>query len=204
MPVLRQGDVVEGGEGLGWEVVKRIGEGQFSEVYQVQDMRTQEQVRQDGVRRAAAALSGGEAQCPAAAARSAPLLLSHWLLAATRTVAAPHPSAHPPAAPPPLPPQRALKIEKRAEVRTVRQEWKVLKRLQATCRQTVRVFEGGEHPWPGGCCLRMPPAAAAAAAACRCCFATAATTPLLSLASVLGAATQAGATTWSWNCWAQT
>lgn len=44
MPVLRQGDVVEGGEGLGWEVVRRIGEGQFSEVYQVQDMRTQEQV----------------------------------------------------------------------------------------------------------------------------------------------------------------
>jgi len=45
--------------------------------------------------------------------------------------------------------QRALKIEKRTDVRTVRAEFKTLRRLQAGCRQAVRVFEGGEHPRPG-------------------------------------------------------
>lgn len=36
-------------------------------------------------------------------------------------------------------------------MRTVKQEYKVLKRLQdsGACRQTVRVYEGGEHPWSG-------------------------------------------------------
>ncbi len=51
--------------------------------------------------------------------------------------------------------QRAVKIEKRIDVRTVRQEYKVLKRLQAGCRQAVRVHEGGEYA--GGCCHAPPP-----------------------------------------------
>lgn len=33
-------------------------------------------------------------------------------------------------------------------MRTVKQEWKVLRRL-AACKQAVRVHEGGEHPWAG-------------------------------------------------------
>lgn len=45
MPVLRQGDLVgsERGEGR-WVVERKIGEGQFSEVYQVVDVNTQQQV----------------------------------------------------------------------------------------------------------------------------------------------------------------
>ncbi|KAL4449542.1 hypothetical protein ABPG77_007186 [Micractinium sp. CCAP 211/92] len=84
MPVLRPGEVVqsERGEGL-WQVERKIGEGQFSEVYSVVEQNTQQ--------------------------------------------------------------QRAVKIEKRIDVRTVRQEYKVLKRLQAGCRQAVRVHEGGEY-----------------------------------------------------------
>ena len=42
-PVLRCGDVVEGKEGR-WEVERKIGEGQFSEVFQVFDRATQEHV----------------------------------------------------------------------------------------------------------------------------------------------------------------
>ncbi|KAL4421516.1 hypothetical protein ABPG75_010807 [Micractinium tetrahymenae] len=84
MPVLRPGEVVQSERGEGrWQVERKIGEGQFSEVYSVVELNTQE--------------------------------------------------------------QRALKIEKRTDVRTVRQEYKVLKRLQAGCRQAVRVHEGGEY-----------------------------------------------------------
>ncbi len=42
-PVLRCGDVVEGKEGR-WEVERKIGEGQFSEVYHVVDRARQEHV----------------------------------------------------------------------------------------------------------------------------------------------------------------
>lgn len=55
MPVLRTGDVVGQGDAPRWQVGRKIGEGQFSEVYQVQDMQTREQV---GCRRWAG--SGGQ------------------------------------------------------------------------------------------------------------------------------------------------
>lgn len=55
--------------------------------------------------------------------------------------------------------QRAVKIEKRTDVRTVRQEYKVLRRLQAGCRQAVRVHEGGEYA--GGGCRGAAPRAVA-------------------------------------------
>lgn len=42
-PLLRPGDVVEGQEGR-WEVERKIGEGQFSEVYHVVDRATQAHV----------------------------------------------------------------------------------------------------------------------------------------------------------------
>lgn len=43
MPVLRAGEVI-GPEGR-WQVERKVGEGQFSEVYQVVDMQSREQVR---------------------------------------------------------------------------------------------------------------------------------------------------------------
>ncbi len=47
MPLLAQGIVVQ----ERWEVVQKIGEGQFSEVYQVLELGTQEQVKGPGRRR---------------------------------------------------------------------------------------------------------------------------------------------------------
>ncbi|PSC67566.1 hypothetical protein C2E20_8775 [Micractinium conductrix] len=89
-PVLKAGEVVQAERGEGrWQVERKIGEGQFSGVYAVLDLRTQQ--------------------------------------------------------------QRAIKIEKRADVRTVRQEYRVLKRLAAAgCKQAVRVHEGGEMAHKGG------------------------------------------------------
>lgn len=50
--MLRPGEVVqsERGEGL-WQVERKIGEGQFSEVYSVVEQNTQQQVRASGRRR---------------------------------------------------------------------------------------------------------------------------------------------------------
>lgn len=42
-PILRQGEVVRG-ETERWKVLQKIGEGQFSEVYQVLELSTQQQV----------------------------------------------------------------------------------------------------------------------------------------------------------------
>jgi len=61
MPVLQRGEVVEGSEGR-WQVERKIGEGQFSEVYHVQDCATQEQVKRRQWRRGGSG-SGGSALC---------------------------------------------------------------------------------------------------------------------------------------------
>lgn len=88
-PLLRAGELIEAERGGGrWEVDRKIGEGQFSEVFAALDLSTQQQV--------------------------------------------------------------AIKIEKRPDVRTVRQEYKVLKKLGSGCRQAVRVHDGGELGWAGG------------------------------------------------------
>lgn len=51
-PVLKAGEVVQAERGEGrWQVERKIGEGQFSEVYAVLDLRTQQQVWLSGERR---------------------------------------------------------------------------------------------------------------------------------------------------------
>lgn len=59
MPVLRAGEVI-GPEGR-WQVERKVGEGQFSEVYQVMDMQSRELVSETVERcvAAAACMLGG-------------------------------------------------------------------------------------------------------------------------------------------------
>lgn len=59
-PALRTGDLVGSGRAPGWQVERKIGEGQFAEVYQVTDMQTREQVRLGAAPQAAAAAGDGE------------------------------------------------------------------------------------------------------------------------------------------------
>ncbi|EFN60093.1 hypothetical protein CHLNCDRAFT_133409 [Chlorella variabilis] len=84
-PLLKPGEVIEGEQGR-WQVEKKIGEGQFSEVYQVLELGTQE--------------------------------------------------------------QRAIKIDKKRDVQTVKGEYNTLQRLQQSCKQVVRA--GQQERWQEG------------------------------------------------------
>lgn len=59
MPVLRPGEVVQSERGEGrWQVERKIGEGQFSEVYSVVEQDTQVQVSGGGRRRRSGSVVG--------------------------------------------------------------------------------------------------------------------------------------------------
>lgn len=252
-PILRPGDVVEGQEGH-WEVERKIGEGQFSEVYHVVDRATQAHVSGRQLRRRpppplSTAAGGGEAwphsttpSCTALAglADSPPAVAGRARLQQSYCPVCSRSGCCrwcwrmrlfvPRCCSPPILPtdafafaslQRALKIERRAEVRTVKQEWKVLRRL-AACKQAVRVHEGGEHPWAGEGVCCSPGRGACRAGDCSCCgcrrrlgdaccyigrvchgwqhFQAEASLHCLTLLLLL----QAGASGCAWTCWGLT
>lgn len=114
-PLLQRNDTIGAGER--YVVRKKIGEGQFAEVYEVDDTTTHSLVS-----------IGASDLLPSGRMAPAVLLIAH-------------PSQWP-CLPDHL--QYALKLERRTDVHTVKQECKVLRRLHQ-CRQVCKVHDSGVH-----------------------------------------------------------